>query len=256
MKDDSTTADDLGPCLFSESAHNTPAVVYTCLGAAFLVLGVLVCFVPPDPRGPRNAMLIGGLMVASFGALCLVIGLVRLVPNLGASWHLHERGVRLVRRSGERVLHYKDVDELALKVVRVFFHGVCTGEVHEATFNSHGSANKIFIKQVRRPSTPLGADLHHPGELAQACDKVAELIAKRLTAQRSAVSPSPGSRRYTFTATDSRSKRRRPLRIGYHGARLRESALTRACFSYGGEVIHSRRSTCRPICPISSPVTG
>src|SRR5262249_36107520 len=150
MKDDSKMADGLGPCLFGESVYNTPAVVYSCLGAAFLVLGVLVCFMPPDPRGPRNAMLIGGLVVASFGAICLVIGLVRLVPNLGASWHLHEHGFRLVRRSGERVLQYKDVDELTLKVVRVFFHGVCTGEVHETTFKSHGSASKVFIKQVRR----------------------------------------------------------------------------------------------------------
>jgi hypothetical protein len=183
MNDDSTTTDDLGPRLYGESAHNTPAVFYTSLGAAFVLVGVLLCFVPADPREPDNPALVGGRLVAGLGALCLVTGLVRLVPNLGASWHLHERGVRLVRRSGERVLLDKDVEELTVKVVRVFFHGVCTGEVHEATFQSHGPANKVFIKQVRRPSTTSGADLDRPGELAQACDKVAELIANRMAAR-------------------------------------------------------------------------
>ena len=245
-----------GPLPVWRVRHNTPAVVYTCLGAAFLVAGVLVCFIPPDPRGPRNAMLIGGLVVANFGALCLIIGVVRLVPNLGASWHLHEHGVRLVGRSGKRVLPYKDVDELTLKVVRVFFHGVCTGEVHDATFKSHGPANKVFIKQVRRPSTISGADLDRPGELAKACDKVAELIANRMAARLLAVSQSRGSRRCAFIPTDLRSNRLRQFRVGYPGARLRESELTEACFSYGSEMIHSRLSRCRPICRISSPVTG
>jgi hypothetical protein len=125
----------------------------------------------------------GGLVIAGLGAVCLVIGLVRLVPNLRGSWHLHEHGVRLVRRSDERVLQYKDVDELTLKAVRVFLHGVCTGEVHEATFQSHGPADKVFIKQVRRPHTTAGADLDRPGELAQACDRVAQLIAHRMAAR-------------------------------------------------------------------------
>jgi hypothetical protein len=136
-------------------------------------------------------MLIGGLIVATFGALCLVIGLVRLVPNLGGSWHLHEHGVRLVRRGGERVILYKNVEELTLKVVRVFFHGVCTGEVHDATFKSHGPANKVFIKQVRRPSTTGGTDLDRPGELAQACDMVTGLIASRMGARLARGEPIP-----------------------------------------------------------------
>src|SRR5262249_34815918 len=74
-------------------------------------------------------------------------------------------------------------DELTLKVVRVFFHGVCTGEVHETTFKSHGTASKVFIKQVRRPSTTSGAGLDRPGELEQACNKVAGLIASRMAAR-------------------------------------------------------------------------
>jgi hypothetical protein len=191
MKDDSQSTYDLGRCLYGEPAHNTPAVVYTCLGAAFLLVGVLVCFVPPEPGGPQNAMLIGGLVVAGFGALCLVIGLVRLLPNLGASWHLHERGIRLVRRGGERVIQYRDVDELTLKVVRVYFHNVCTGEVHEATFRSHSPASKVFIKQVRRPGTVSGADLDHRGDLQQACDRVADLVARRMAARLQQGEPVP-----------------------------------------------------------------
>src|SRR5262245_38304327 len=175
--------DELGPRLYGESVHITPALVYTWLGAAFLFVGVLVSFIPPEPRAPQHAMLIGGLAVAGFGAICLIIGLVRLLPNRGASWHVHEHGIRLVRRSGERVLLYKDVDVLTLKVVRVFFHGVCTGEVHDATFTTIQPAGKVRLKQVRRPSSTPGAGLDRPGELGQACDKVAELIASRMTAQ-------------------------------------------------------------------------
>src|SRR5262249_4778252 len=87
------------------------------------------------------------------------------------------------RRSGERALLYKDVDVITVRVVRVFFHGVCTGEVHEATFKSHEPADEVFIKQVRRPSTSSGDDLDRPGELAQACNKVAELIANQMAAR-------------------------------------------------------------------------
>lgn len=183
MTDDANTANEIGPRRYGESVHITPAVVYTSLGAAFLIFGLLACLVPPDPKAPPHALLVGGLIVASFGAICLVIGLVRLVPNLGASWHLHEQGVRVVRRGGQRVLAYKDVEELTHKVVRVFVHGVCTGEVHEATFKSSGAAKPVFIKQVRRPSTVSGGDLNRSGELAEACDKVAELIAARMSAR-------------------------------------------------------------------------
>lgn len=176
-------ADDLGPRLYGEATHNTPAITYTALGAAFVIVGGLASLIPPDPKAPPNAMLIGGLVVAGFGAICLVIGLVRLLPNLGTSWHVHEHGLRLVRRSGERVLRYEDVDELTLKEVRVFFHDVCTGVVSAATFRTPRPAGKLFLKQVRRPNSAAGAGLDRRGELAQACDKVAEMIARRLAAR-------------------------------------------------------------------------
>jgi hypothetical protein len=176
--DTQSTADTLGPHLYGEDVHNTPALVYTWVGAAFFVLGVLLCFIPPDPQGPANAMLVGGSLVAGLGALFLIVGLVRLLPNRGASWHVHERGIRLARRNGERVIEFTNVDVLTLKVVRVFFHGVCTGEVTDATFQAQH--NKVILKQVRRPTSAPGAGLDRPGALAQACDKVAELIAGRM----------------------------------------------------------------------------
>jgi hypothetical protein len=191
MNEDTKAAAVLGPRLYGETVHITPAVVYTSLGTVFMLLGVLLCFVPPDPKAPPNAMLIGGGVVAIFGAACLVIGLARLMPNLGSSWHLHQRGICLVRRSGEQMLAYKDVDELTLKVTRVFLHGVCTGEVYEATFQRHRPANRISIKQVRRPSSISGSDLNRSGEVAQACDQVAELIASRMTARLDRGEPIP-----------------------------------------------------------------
>lgn len=180
MNEPSRTASDLGRRLYGESVHITPAVIYTSLGAAFLLIGLLCFVVPPAPNAPKNAMLIAGLGVAGFGAICLVIGLVRLIPNLGASWHLHERGIRLVGRGGERVLRYDDIDVLTLKVVRVFLHGACTGEVHEATFEALDPPRKVFLKQVRRPSSVSGSDLDLPGELTHACGTVAGRIANRM----------------------------------------------------------------------------
>src|SRR5437660_1364520 len=100
-------ADDLGPVIYGERMHITPAVIYTSLGLAFMVIGLLVSFLKdPNPRAPRYGMLIMGLVVATGGALCLAIGLVRLIPNLGAGWYLHERGVRLVKRHKESVLRH------------------------------------------------------------------------------------------------------------------------------------------------------
>jgi hypothetical protein len=175
---------DLGGVLYGERRHITPAVMYTGLGAAFLLVGLLCSFARLPPPAPPHGMRIVGLLVALGGALCLGIGLVRLIPNMGASWHLHERGIRLLQRGKERVLRYEEVDELTLKVVRVFFHDVCTGDVHEATFTGHGPPRQaVHIKQVRRPRTVSGADLDQPGELAQACDTIAGLIARRMLAR-------------------------------------------------------------------------
>ena len=90
---------------------------------------------------------------------CLTIGLCAVLPNLGASWHLHQHGVRFVRRGHERVLRYEAIDELTVKVVRVFFHDVCTGEVHEVKLRSLAPGRpSIYFKQVRRPSTVSGTD--------------------------------------------------------------------------------------------------
>jgi len=172
---------DLGRVLYGERRHITPAVVYTSLGSVFLIFGLLCSLVPVPPPGPPHAMLVMGLIVAAGGAFCLVVGLVRLIPNMGASWHLHEHGVRLLQRSKELVLRYEDVDEITFKTVRVYFHDVCTGEVDEATFTSHAPGKQaVRIKQVRRPGTVSGSDLNQPGALAQACDKIAGLIANRM----------------------------------------------------------------------------
>lgn len=172
---------DLGRVLYGEHGHITPAVMYTCLGSVFLIVGLLGSLTPVPPPGPPHAMLVLGLIIAMGGAICLVIGLVRLIPNIGASWHLHEHGVRLLQRSQERVLRYEDVDELTLNAVRVFFHGVCTGEVNDATFTSNRPRKQsVHIKQVRRPGTTSGGDLNQPGELAQACGKITILIANRM----------------------------------------------------------------------------
>lgn len=172
---------DLGRVLYEERRHITPAVVYTSLGSLFLVFGLLCTLVQVPPPGPPHAMLVMGLIVAAGGAICLVIGLVRLIPNIGASWHLHEHGVRLLQRNKARVFRYEDVDEITLKTVRVYFHDVCTGEVDDATFTPHAPGKKaVRIKQVRRPGTVSGSDLNQPGALAQACNKIAGLIANRM----------------------------------------------------------------------------
>lgn len=176
-------ADDLGPCHYGEPVHITPAIVYTCCGVAFLMFGIFGTMLPPDPKFPPHTMMRAGLLVAAVGAVCLVIGLVRLVPNLGASWHLHEQGVRVVRRGDQRLLAYQDVDEVSLNAVRVFVNGVCTGDVQVATFASGRLGRPIVIKQVRRPSTLSGVELDRSSELAEACNKVADRIAAGMGAQ-------------------------------------------------------------------------
>lgn len=176
---------DLGPLLYAERVHITPAVTYTALGFVFLVLGVLCSFLKdPNPNAPRHAFLVAGLGVALGGLVCLTIGLVRLLPNLNASWHLHQRGVRSVKRGREQVLRYADVDELTVKVVRVFHHDVCTGEVHEVTLRSHAAnQSTISFKQVRRPRSISGADLNEPSPVTQVCDQIAASIAGRMAAR-------------------------------------------------------------------------
>lgn len=157
-----------------------------------MVGGILCSFTPSLPPTPPHADLIMGSIVAAGGALCLVIGLVRLIPNLGASWHLHEQGIRVLQRGQERVLRDEEVDELTHKIWRVYFHGVCTGEVHDVAFKSHPpDGETIRIKQVRRPGTVSGADLDQPGELQQVCDKVAGLIAARMLATMARGEPVP-----------------------------------------------------------------
>ena len=52
---------DLGPLLYGERVHNTPAVIYTVLGIAFVLIGLLCAFVqPPNPKGEGLGMLIPG----------------------------------------------------------------------------------------------------------------------------------------------------------------------------------------------------
>lgn len=176
---------ELGPLLYAERVHITPAVTYTVLGLVFLIVGVLCSFLKdPNPNAPRHAMLVAGLSVALGGLVCLTIGLVRLIPNLGASWHLHQRGVRSRKRGQERVLRYEDIDELTHKVVRVFHHDVCTGEVHEVTLRSQAADKPaIYFKQVRRPRSISGADLNEPGAVTQVCDQIAASIAGRMAAR-------------------------------------------------------------------------
>ena len=70
------------------------------------------------------------------GRVCLVVGLVRLIPNSA------QAGICTNTESGcfsEKELYSATRTSMkaTLKSVRVFFHGVCTGEVHEATFTSH-----------------------------------------------------------------------------------------------------------------------
>lgn len=183
MTGDPDMADDLGPCHYGESGRIPPAIVYTCCGVAFLMFGIFGTMLPPDPKVPPHTFLRAGLFMAGVGAVGLVIGLVRLVPNPGASWHLHEQGVRVVRRGDQRVLANQDVDEVSLNAVRVFVNGVCTGDVQVATFTSGRVGRPMVIKQVRRPSTISGVELDKSSELAEACNKVADLIAARMAAQ-------------------------------------------------------------------------
>jgi hypothetical protein len=173
---------DLGALLYTERVPITPAVTYTILGLAFLLVGVLCSLLKdPNPNAPQQGMLVAGLVIALGGLVCLTIGLVRLIPNLGASWHLHQRGVRSLKRGQEQVLRYEDVDELTHKVVRVFFHDVCTGEVHEVTLRGHTPGKPtIYFKQVRRPQRMSGADLNAPNPVTQACDQIAASIASRM----------------------------------------------------------------------------
>jgi hypothetical protein len=171
---------DLGPLLYGERVHNTPAVIYTVLGIAFVLIGLLCAFVqPPNPKGEGLGMLIPGLVVALGGAVCLTIGLIRLLPTLGASWQLHQRGIRFRKGDRERVLRYEEIDELTRKVVRVFLHGVCTGEVHDVTLTAHRpDKSTLFFKHVRRPKTVSGADLNEPGAVEKVCEQIAALIAQ------------------------------------------------------------------------------
>lgn len=183
---------DLGPVVYEERRHITPAITYTILGSVFLMTGLLCAFTPSKPPTPPLAFPITGGAVAVGGLLCLVIGLVRLIPNIGATWHLHERGVRVVQRGKESALRFDEVDVLTHNIVRVFFHDVCTGEVHEVTFQSNAPEPRtIRIKQVRRPSSVSGADLNAPGDLAWASDQVAGVIATRMRAAMGNGKPAP-----------------------------------------------------------------
>jgi hypothetical protein len=129
-------------------------------------------------------MLVAGLVIALGGLVCLTIGLVRLVPSLGASWHLHEQGVRSLRRGQELALSYDDVDELTVNVARVFFHGVCTGEVREVTLRSQvPDKPAIHFRQVRRPGRASETGHDEPDQVRRFCDRIAASIAGRMAAR-------------------------------------------------------------------------
>ena len=152
------------------------------LGAVFLIVGLLASLIKdPDPKAPPYAMLVIGLLVAVAGAGVLTFGLVRLLPNLGASWSLHERGIRFVKSGSARSLRYEEIGELTVKAVRLFVDGVCTGDVRAVTFRSDAPGRPaIFVKQVRRPASLSGADLNSPSELESVCDRVSAQIADRM----------------------------------------------------------------------------
>src|SRR5262245_28367310 len=108
--------DDLGRLIYGEPVHITPAVTYTLLGCVFLTFGILCCFLEnAKAKGSQNVMLVLGGVAAIVGGLCLTSGLVRLIPNLGASWQLHEHGIKLTKGGNIRVLRYEDIDELTMK---------------------------------------------------------------------------------------------------------------------------------------------
>jgi hypothetical protein len=174
--------DGLGRLLYVERRHLKPAVTYLCAGLGLLLAGLLCSLLRLAPPAPPHAPLVVGGLAALGGAVCVVIGLVWLLRELGGRWHLYEHGVRLRRYGGERVLRYAQVDELTVKVVGVFFEGVCTCEVYEVTLQAGGAeGGPVYLKETRR----RGADgnLDEPAPLAEVCEQVAAAIAERLVAR-------------------------------------------------------------------------
>ncbi len=100
---DAGAADDLGPVILEQKAKPLTADLFLVVALFFLAATVLVDFLADFRGGVVPGPLCGGL-----GAMFALFGILYILSKAGKASHLHERGLSIGDRKGQRILRFTD----------------------------------------------------------------------------------------------------------------------------------------------------
>ena len=192
--------DDLGPVILEQKPKPLAADILLALALLFLIFTVLADFTADIRTG-----VVAGPMCAGMGAVFAFLGIGYILANAGKASYLHERGLRIVDRKGQRTLRYQDVTEMTFKAIRHVSQRRLLGTSQEIGLKTDETGSKpLVFRHTYKEKSGLVSGYAEGTPMNRLCNVLTGLIARRMAARLQRGESVPWTRSYA----DQQSRRR------------------------------------------------